>query len=220
MPATDPEGSFRTHWNYICALAGEAGKPAGTPPSAALSNLAATASGILTPGFDAKPTAACDTDQVRRSLINAWGTEALVAYASDVFTDDDAVRVANHWAVIQAYYVFYHLTQALHVAAGNDRPHDHPKTLNLFSARWIERKLQLHPWSLGHGVSGWRGSKPSGPPGNVPSNLTSCTPGNQYDFAGLCVRATRNRLVDEAKRRSETTRSRTAARRGRRKPPS
>lgn len=200
MPVTEPEGSFRTHWNYICALAGEAGKPAGTTATTALTKLGTTASGVLVSGFDKLATSPGDLDQVRRSLANAWSTEALVAYASEVFADDDAVRVANHWAVIQAYYVFYHLTQGLHVASGHDRPESHQKTLNLAVDQWAGRKLQLQPWGLGRTSSGWRNLTPVGPPKPGLSNLTSCSPGNQYDFVGMCLRTTRNKLVEEAER--------------------
>ncbi len=86
-----------------------------------------------------------DEDQVRRSLANAWGTELLLALSSRYATDDEFVRLANNWAVIQAYYVVYHATQALAVAKGFPRPDSHPKTQNQYLSFWVPRPLDLTP---------------------------------------------------------------------------
>lgn len=66
-----------------------------------------------------KVPAKVDHAQVQRSLRNAWSTEILLAMPGQWTTEDEFIRLANSWGVIQTYYVVYHATQA---ARGATRP--------------------------------------------------------------------------------------------------
>lgn len=96
----------------------------------------------------------CNFGQTQACLHSAWGTEALLLLTSDVFKEEEAIRLSNNWSAIQTYYVLYHCTHALHVAHGHSRPENHPKTQNVFHSQWAGRNGLLNPWTFGFGFTG------------------------------------------------------------------
>jgi hypothetical protein len=128
--AANAEGSFKTHAAYMAALASAADRDAALAPTAGLQGLTARAKQTLVPGLDHPQRGGADVAQVRRSLTNAWGTELLVEQALMLFEDDETIRVANHWAVVMAYYVVYHLSQAFAVVCRQlAGPHAQPPSV-------------------------------------------------------------------------------------------
>ena len=99
-------GSFTTHANYLRALASEAGLSAIGSEARGLASLSKRVSAC--PTMLNKRPVQVDKDQVRRSLTNAWGTELLLSLTGRFSLDDEVLRIANNWAVVQAYYVVYH----------------------------------------------------------------------------------------------------------------
>lgn len=157
--ASDPKGAFTTHANYFRALATEAGLGLLTSEEAALKGLALRIKGSAS--MQDRRAQSPDIAQVRRSLECAWGTELLLALSSHFIEDDEVIRLANNWAVVQAYYVGYHAVQALAAAKGFLRPATHPKTQRLYVDFWLKRPLDLSPWTLGASADGWA-NPPSG----------------------------------------------------------
>ncbi|GAC1517977.1 MAG: hypothetical protein NVS1B12_07930 [Acidimicrobiales bacterium] len=193
---TPEEGSFLTHANYIRALASEAGSRLFASDKKALEHLAGRVA-LLPSIADARPPKV-DLDQVHRSLTIAWGTELLLALSGRYIFEDEVVRLANNWAVVQAYYILYHATQALVVAKGFPRPDSHPKTQNQFISLWVDRPLDLSPWSLG-ASSGetWRNC-PTGKAIDRGVHVwTACTPTTQLSLAAKAYRTTRDDTVTE-----------------------
>lgn len=162
MAAPDFESRFRTHAHYVEALAWIAGLRGTTSPARALDGTRRRvgASGVL----NDSPVARAPESAVRTRLTNAWGTELLLALAGQWDTEDEFVRITNTWGVVQAYYVGYHATQALCIAKGYDRPTNHPRTRNLYADFWLNRRLDLPPWSFG--MRGERG------PCNLPDDVS------------------------------------------------
>jgi hypothetical protein len=200
--AANAEGSFKTHAAYMAALASAADRDAALAPTAGLQGLTARAKQTLVPGLDHPQRGGADVAQVRRSLTNAWGTELLVEQALMLFEDDETIRVANHWAVVMAYYVVYHLSQAFAVALGGSRPRSHPATLKAYAASWLDRTLNLHPWSLGLGPKGWRNEAPSGPPDDRVHPWAVASP---YDHVGLLIRTTREHDLNEKQKKARAS---------------
>lgn len=88
------------------------------------------------------------------------------------------IAVSNNWAVIWVYYVFYHATQALAVARGQERLDSHPKTQNAFAQHWFEQKCPVAPWGFGVNATGYH-NMPSSTNiipihGWKPCNASSC----------------------------------------------
>jgi hypothetical protein len=190
------EGSFLTHANYLRALASEAGRTMLMSDTKALNGLATWVSASVSMA-DARP-ASIDHDQVRRSLANAWGTELLLALSGRYAHDDEVLRLANNWAVVQAYYVVYHATQALAVAKGFPRPDSHPKTQNQYLSFWVRRPFDISPWTLGADASGWRNC-PTGKTIDPTIHVwTGCSSSTQLSLAAKAYRTTRDDAVAEA----------------------
>lgn len=105
---TKEEGAFLTHANYLRAIASEAGLTLVSTEKKALASVAKRVS--KSPSISDSASGSTDHDQVKRSLANAWGTELLLALSGRHAVDDEIVRLANNWAVVQAYYVVYHAT--------------------------------------------------------------------------------------------------------------
>jgi hypothetical protein len=152
--------SFLTYRHYIRALARLAGYH---HPMVATGSVYPE----LATRFAALPTLAplqvpLDRDAVKRSLMNAWGTELLMAVTSRYSANDELMRLTNNWTAVQLYYVFYHATQALVIARGRPRPESHPITRRLFLDMWASRPLDCTPWSLGYQTA----------PQNVPAGHT------------------------------------------------
>lgn len=195
----EAEGAFLTHANYIRAIAAEGGSRLVGSHEKALEDLAHRVAALPSLS-DARPSGV-DANQVRRSLTNAWGTELLLALSGRYVLEDEVVRLANNWAVVQAYYSLYHATQALVVAKGFPRPDSHPKTQNQYANLWIDRPLDLSPWALGAGPSGsWRncpgGTSKSIEPGIHP--WTGCTPATQLSLVAKAHHTTRDDAVAAA----------------------
>lgn len=131
-------------------------------------------------------------------LGNAWGTEFLLASAADF--DDELIGVANNWAVVQAYYAIYHITQALAVARGEQRPRSHPATQRSYCNNWCARPTPLPPWSLGWDASGCR-NLPSGRTINNIHGWTTCDHETCWDLAGMALRKAREESLKERRRR-------------------
>lgn len=97
---------------------------------------------------EAKQRKDIDEDALKKSLSHAWGIERLLYANQEAASDDIVLRLANNWACIQAYYVFYHATQALMVAKGHKRPDTHAKTQSSFINLWSDRGVDLAPWTF------------------------------------------------------------------------
>jgi hypothetical protein len=202
------EGAFLSHSNYLRALAAEAGLQTLVLEASALASLSKRFGSAAV--SDTVP-ATIDFDQVRRSLGNAWGTELLLALSGRYLADDEAVRIANNWAVVQTYYVVYHASQALAVAKGSPRPSSHPKTQGQFGSFWIDRTLDLSPWSLGVNSSGYLNC-PAG--ATIDDSLhawTACGPTTSLSIAAKAYRTTLNDKLTE-RRNDERGKKRAAIR--------
>ena len=193
---TELEGRFRSHKHYVEALAWIGGRTMLDTDPKALRKLAtrAAASGALS---DRQPPKT-DYNQVQRSLRNAWSTELRLALPGQWTDEDEFIRLANSWGVIQAHYVGYHETQALVVAKGEVRPTSHPKTQQLYAALWVDRPLDLAPWTLGVSASGWK---------NKPSHViidsgvhpwTNCDPISCWSLAAKVLKSTRDDAVEHS----------------------
>lgn len=173
--------------------------------------LHATLDRVLNSGF--LPDATClnaDINQAKISLQNAWGTELLLGVGERVINAEELIRLSNNWSVVQAYYVFYHATQALAVSRGFPRPDSHPKTQNQFHNMFAGRGAGLEPWTMAFSHSG---------PQNVPAGVnvndqihswTTCDPRSQWSLAYKALRTTREdalpereRIVREEKRKNK-----------------
>jgi hypothetical protein len=148
----NPIKSFRTHANYIRAfgrLIYEPVAPSQGNPFERLKNRILNAN--VLPQRDKTKA---DLAQVKASLNMAWGTEAIIMMIGRIINEDELLRLSNNWVSIQVYYVFYHCTQALHVAKGHPRPESHPSTQNIFCDFWAAKSICLPPWSLAYGSKG------------------------------------------------------------------
>ncbi len=203
---SDPQGSFKTHANYLRALAylAQGGPALFGFDYKDLAGRVET-SGVLASSPD---ITGVDLDQVKRSLSNAWGTEYLMDVAASVIADDELVALSNNWGVVQGYYAGYHAVQALAVSKKFLRPDSHPKTQNHYHDLWTNRPIQLAPWTLGAGNGAYR---------NLPSGHTadetlhpwsSCNRTTCWDLACKALRTTREDAVTEALARKREAKKR------------
>lgn len=149
---SEARATFMSHSNWLRALTAEAGLSFMGSSASSMSSLATRIAAL--PSMRDPPTKAVDLNALRRSLSNAWGTEILLSLSGLYATDEEIIRLANNWAVVQTYYIIYHGTQAMAAARGFPRPDSHPKTQNLFTSFWIRRPLNLSPWTVGIDASG------------------------------------------------------------------
>ena len=194
MPQADPADRFRAHKHYVEAFACVGGNRMGVRNDIALATLASNVSGLLS---DRPPATAIDQAQVHKSLRNAWSTEVLLSLPGTWAEDEDEfVRIANSWGVVQAYYVGYHETQALWVAKGNVRPQNHPKTQQLYTNLWVDRALEVPPWTFGVCDGGWK---------NLPAGVVidstvhpwnNCSRSTAWSLAAQALRKPRADAVD------------------------
>ncbi len=200
-------GSFTTHANYLRAFATLAGYAVPLTNSASRAAIAARV--CASPSYFNLVAGNPDRGQVRRSLANAWGAEMLLAVARKYAKEDALVRLSNNWGAAQLYYVFYHATQALFVASGNQRTEGHPRTQRVFEDRWVEHASDLTPWAFAATSGGYR---------NVPAGRainhdihpwTGCTADTCWDLAAKALRTTREDALGEAihRRREEKRRA-------------
>ena len=193
MPHNDSVEAFRTHANYLRALARLACDSPYSSRGEAYSSMVqrVLASNIL----PVTRISEIDLQQVRTSLENAWGTELLLALGAHVARDEEIIRLSNNWNVVQAYYVFYHATQAIVVCKGNARPTTHPKTQQLYFQIFTRSNQSLAPWTLGFGDNG---------PVNILEELTinhrlhswtTCTEETAWSLACKAFRTTREEMI-------------------------
>lgn len=190
------EGRFRAHKHYVEAFCWLADKKVFTLNKTALPGVALAAA---TAGVTDRSPASIDLEQVHRSLRNAWSTEVLLASPGEWAKDEDEfIRLANTWGVVQAYYVGYHVTQALVVAKGGRRPTSHPLTQQQYASLWADRPVSCPPWTFGACHHGWR---------NVPAGETidaavhpwsTCSPSNCWSLAAKALKTTRDEQVQRA----------------------
>jgi hypothetical protein len=198
----DAAGSFRSHANYLRAFANVADFN-GLHFSKGLTNVASRAKASLP--ADTRP-ASSDLDQVHKSLLNAWGTEIILGTSSMFIIDDELKRLSNNWAVVQAYYVLYHATQALAASKGMTRPQNHQLTQRLYGDFWLHQRFDLAPWTVGHGSSGCV-NLPSG--ATIDEKIhpwTNCSVDNRMSLACLALRTTRQEEVSSALKRARELR--------------
>ncbi len=193
--------SFRTHANYLSAFALLCTAPYQPgvsllflPLRKQLSSLAPAVAAL--PTMKRPATAKPDLTQARASLLNAWGTELLLALGRQVATEEELVRLMNNWAVVQTYYIGYHATQALLTARGQPRPESHPKTQAQFATLWADRQMNLPPWTLAACDGGWRNPPAKGIDDKI-SPWTGCGPGTCWSLAAKALRTTREDVVAE-----------------------
>jgi len=137
----------------------------------------------------------------------AWRTELLLDFTAASFEDDEMVRVANHWAIVQLYYIFYHATQALAQAKGQPRTPSHPATQKTFKAHWADRNIDLAPWSLARATSTVRNWPPSVPLEDV-HVWAACDSKTAWVLAAKALRTTRDFSVKEALAQARVVRQR------------
>lgn len=194
MPS-DPAESFRTHSNYIQAFR----LLVHDPISSLRRNIYALLRGRILDG-NALPQssgAIIDLDQVRSSLHSAWGTETLLSMTCRIIDEEELLRLSNNWSAIQVYYVFYHCTQALHVAKGHPRPESHPSTQQLFYDYWAARSICLPPWSLAFGVDGAKNAPPGITADVSVHAWTACAGDNIWSLVFKALMTTRRERLDE-----------------------
>lgn len=195
------KGSFKTHANYLRALAVLAGDQV-WPPLTIPERLDALAVRTTALASMADPTpAATDLLQVRTSLENAWGTELLLGLAGHFGFSDELVRLTNNWGVVQAYYVTYHATQAYSVAKGQPRPDTHPKTQNEFASRWLNRPLQLAPWTFGATAAGFANMPVGATVDTTIHAWSACGATTAWSLSAKAFDSTRNGWIGDAEDR-------------------
>lgn len=138
--------AFRTHLNYLQAFNRLLDQRPGFDNETLLDHLyqRIKASGLC----EADRRKDIDENALKKTLSHAWGIERLLYANQEAASDDIVLRLANNWACIQAYYVFYHATQALLVAKGHKRPDTHAKTQSSFINLWSDRGVDLAPWTF------------------------------------------------------------------------
>ena len=155
--------------------------------------------------FDSLSLSQCNSEAVRASLLNSWGTEVLLALAGSYGLQDEIVRLSNNWAVVQLYYAVCHSTRALILAKKGAPPQTHPSTRSQFVTLWVQPAgaSELTPLSLAYGARG---------PANVPAGVvideqmhewTTCTGATCWSLAVKALRTTRS---DELKRKLDAKR--------------
>lgn len=188
---SDPRIAFSTHSNYLRAFAMLTRHDVSASADT-LSHVAAQFRTLDPPG--GTPT---DPTGALQSLGLAWRTELLLDLTSGALDGEELTRIANTWAVVQVYYIFYHSTLALAQAKGFPRTTSHPKAQNYFRDFWTGRRACLPPWTL----SG--GSSQTNVPSHVSINdeidhLCYCDEETCWSLAAKALRTTRQREVDES----------------------
>lgn len=139
-----------------------------------------------------------DENNLKKCLSNSWGTEFILLAPRKYLRDDEVVRLSNNWGVIQAYYVFYHSTQALFIAKGQVRPDSHTKTQKTFCKLWSERNIDLSPWTLAYNSTGIKNLPPGITYDETIHNWTSCNLSNRWSLVGKVLKSTRKDFLFDA----------------------
>jgi hypothetical protein len=195
VPSGNPTEAFKAHSNYIRAFAYL------VAPRVRLYPATMEAVAVAAKALGTTPAAEPNVSGALKSLSIAWRTELWLDLTTDALPSDYHAKLANTWAVIQVYYVFYHCTQALVQAKGHPRPQSHPKTQKMFYDYWGQRPLVLAPWTFAFDAGG---------PHNVPSGVAidnsihvwnACNEDTCWSLAALALRTTRQDAVEEALRK-------------------
>ena len=221
--ASDPVGAFKAHANYLRAF-NTLMESYYVPGKFMVSTdrlLEAVSKKVtasrLYDQLNARPTGNGEQGLVKNILRNAWGTEFLLASAGDFFSDhDELIRIANNWAVVQAYYASYHVTQALLVARGQPRPSTHAVTQTQYGAFWCRPRVQLPPWSLGLDASGLCNLPPGLTFKPVDHHWEACTPDTCWGLVAFALKGTRKDWVTK-RQKEERERKRADAKKAWRK---
>jgi len=203
--STHPRIRFNTHANYLRAFAFLAGYRPSTisqttqPLKDALAELHAR---INTSQACREQKASRDRNvdlgQVRASLINAWGSEAILQITGTYATQGELLGLANNWGVVQLYYACYHVMHALLVAKATPRPDNHSKTQKQYISFWVDRSMQFAPWTLGYGYEGLRNGLTIRLINDGIDPRSPCTEDTCWDLAGKALRTTRTDAVNNA----------------------
>lgn len=199
---------FATHANYLRAFASIGGFRDMTSADEALRGLATEAHRVF--ASIPKTDKEIAIEQIKRSLTRAWGTELLLNLNGKVITEDELKRLANNWSVVQAYYVFYHATQALAGVKVHQRAESHPTTQRIFASFWtVPDTTSLSPFTLGFGAMG-----PKNAPENVAikdkiNTFSRCSVENHFSLAVQALRTTRRvklpQLINDARKQNKAT---------------
>lgn len=205
--SNDLRGSFRTHANYLRAFACLCGyETRATKRAVVTPRLLARVRASLPQGA-ATPLPAKLHEVVRKSLMNAWGTELILALSGTYATEEELLRLVNNWGVVQAYYALYHATQALSLARGNERPDSHQKTQRVFLDWWRTRSVE--PLSLSVGADGCRNGMTVVAVDSQHA-WARCTAETAWSLAGLALRTTREDALRDALRKRRDDKQRAA----------
>lgn len=166
---------------------------------------------------------------LRDSLINAWTTEHLL-FLSGSLIPRDGIGAATNWSVVQAYYVLYQATRALHLALGADEPlRGHAAVRRTWLAHWSGSSRIFQPWSLGFGTDGVVNPPRAVRVTAIVPSSEGVSPATCWDYIGQALRTTRNVTLkerlkdarrDKAKERTKDWRERAEEqlKRGRKEP--
>lgn len=142
----------------------------------------------------ASKPAACDTNPLRKLLLNAWSSE-LALHIVDL---DDTKRVwlENQWAHVKAYYAASHMARAWLLARDGNVPENHAALLRAISAQASGMHLYPPPWSLCcealHPAPTYLGFPRT--PATGFSNLAAVV--DRHDRTAMMLRTTRERDVE------------------------
>ncbi len=153
-----------------------------------------------------------DLSAIKRSLTNAWATEAVLAVLHES-VPDDALPISAQWAVVQAYYVTYQATRAVALATNSaSELQSHTTVQRFFENHWTQGSMRLSPFCLRYsGAEGLTNSPRL--EGTSVHNLGTVTRDNCYEFVELALRTTFNHALDE-ELKSERRRKARAKRNG------
>jgi len=202
---SNPVEAFRTHANYIRAFGRIAAD--GIHGRRAAFESISSRFALSCPTVGGSPS---DEGGVKRSLRNAWSTELLLDVTASLAPDDEFIRLANNWVVVQAYYTVYHATQALMQAKGSPRPTSHPPTQRQFLSLWSSLSVPLLPWGLAYSALGCKQFPPHPPVDPDLHAWAPCDSTTAWSLVAKALRTTRKYAVDEAlsKRREDKFRER------------
>jgi hypothetical protein len=142
---TNESPSFRTHASYLRAFRELALGENQHEPAEALKRLAQR---TLTAIPDCTPNQKNNNLEIFSCLRRGWGTEHILRTTHFLVEDSEIIRLANSWAAVQAYYVFYSALQALIIAEGKERPKQHESTQKQCIDMWVTRSFKLEPWTF------------------------------------------------------------------------
>lgn len=197
--STNPVESFKTHSHYIRAFGLLVYEPDPLRRGRMYETIAQRirVAGVLPDARRDVP----ELEQIQSSMHTAWGTETLLQATKRFANEEEILRLSNNWSAVQAYYVLYHCSQALHCARGHPRPESHPRTQNVFYDQWASRPLNLSPWSLGYGSKG----VVNVPDGHVVDTAihswSNCEGDNILSLAAKSLMTTRREGMSEARKR-------------------